>query len=172
MQTQRFLIDITEKKSYTEIKLRLQLIKGGIPVRFASGYISVLHRYAVQFYNKKEKDTGIRGVQYPYLFYICRHEGCRQEELAEHLHVNKSNVTRQLEKLEQNGFIDIRPDESDGRGNCVFPTDKALRSLDKVRSVLEQWNEVLGRGLTAEESEQLKALLGKALGGIKEWEKE
>ncbi|MBQ6947790.1 MAG: winged helix-turn-helix transcriptional regulator [Clostridia bacterium] len=140
-------------------------------MRFISGYISVLHRFAVQYYNRWEDETGIRGVQYPYLFYICRHEGCRQENLAEHLHVNKSNVTRQLEKLQQNGFIEIRPDERDGRGNCVFPTEKALCSREKVRGVLERWNDVLCSNLTAEEGEMLKALLDKALHGVKEWDK-
>lgn len=140
-------------------------------MRFISGYISVLHRYAVQFYNRWEAETGIRGVQYPYLFYICRHEGCRQEDLAEHLHVNKSNVTRQLDKLQQNGFIEIRPDESDGRGNRVFPTAKALESRERVRGVLEQWNEQLCGNLTPDESETLKSLLDKALQGLKEGEK-
>lgn len=139
-------------------------------MRFSSGYISVLHRFAQQFYNRFEGETGIRGVQYPYLFYICRHEGCRQEELAEHLHVNKSNVTRQLDKLQQSGFIEIRPDETDGRGNRVFPTAKALESRQKVRGVLEEWNSILCRGLDEEESIQLKALLDKALSGVKEWD--
>ncbi len=136
-------------------------------MRFISGYISVLHRYAQQFFNRWEGETGIRGVQYPYLFYLCRHEGCRQDDLAEHLHVNKSNVTRQLDKLQQNGFIEIRPDERDGRGNCVYPTEKALMSREKVRGILEQWNDVLCAGLTEEETTQLKTLLDKALSGIK-----
>jgi len=140
-------------------------------MKHISGYISVLHRFAQQFYNQFEKQTGIRGVQYPYLFYICRHEGCRQEELAEHLHVNKSNVTRQLDKLQQNGFITVRPDENDGRGNRVYPTEKALDSRAQVWGVLDEWNGVLCSALDKTEAEQLKALLDKALGGVKEWNK-
>ncbi|MBR5783105.1 MAG: winged helix-turn-helix transcriptional regulator [Clostridia bacterium] len=139
-------------------------------MKHISGYISVLHRFALQFYNRFEKETGIRSVQYPYLFYIGRHEGCRQEELVKHLHVNKSNVTRQLDKLQQGGFIDIRPDESDGRGNRVYLTDKAGDTRQKVSGVLSEWNEILCRGLDEQEAEQLKFLLDKALKGVKEWD--
>ena len=139
-------------------------------MRNISGYISVLHRFAQQFYNRREDATGIRGVQYPFLFYICRHEGCRQEALAKHLHVNKSNVTRQLDKLQAAGFIDIRPDEHDGRGNRVFPTEKALESREQVCGVVQEWNDILTGALDPEESEQLKTLLDKALTGVKEWD--
>ena len=139
-------------------------------MRFISGYISVLHRYAVQFYNRWEAETGIRGVQYPYLFYICRHEGCRQDEIAKHLHVNKSNVTRQLEKLKNAEMIEIRKDSEDERVCRVYPTEKLLKSRETVVSVIENWNKVILKNLSEDETEQLKALLDKALQGAKESE--
>lgn len=139
-------------------------------MRYTWGYISVLHRYALQYFNRFEGETGIRGAQYPYLFYICRHEGCRQEQLAEHMHVNKSNVTRQLEKMQKSGLIDIRPDEKDGRGNCVYPTEKGRQSREKVRKVQEGWNDIMCGTLEEEEREQLKALLQKSLDAVKEWD--
>ena len=139
-------------------------------MKHISGYISALRRFSLQYYGRFEEETGIRGVQYPYLFYICCHEGCRQEELAGHLHVNKSNITRQLDKLQQNGFIDIRPDELDGRSKRVWPTAKAMESRERVRAVLEEWNNIMCGGLTDEEQETLKTLLDKTLCHIKEWE--
>ena len=141
-------------------------------MKHVSGYISALRRFSLQYYGRYEEETGIRGVQYPYLFYICRHEGCRQEELAEHLHVNKSNVTRQLDKLQQNGFIDIRPDERDGRSKRVYPTQRALECRERVRQVLDEWNDIMCGGLTDQEQETLKALLDKTLRHVKEWEEE
>ncbi len=140
-------------------------------MRHVSGYISVLHRFAIQFYNRVENETGLRGVQYPYLFYICRHEGCRQDEIASHLHVNKSNVTRQIEKLKATEMIEIRKDPEDERVCRVYPTEKALRSRETVASVIEQWNKIMLKGLSEEEIDQLKALLDKALLGAKESEK-
>ena len=140
-------------------------------MKHISGYISALRRFSLQYYGRYEEETGIRGVQYPYLFYICRHEGCRQEELAAHLHVNKSNVTRQLDKLQQNGFIDICPDEHDGRGKRVWPTEKALACRQRVRQVLDEWDSIMCGGLSEAEQETLKTLLDKTLCHVKEWEK-
>ena len=140
-------------------------------MKHISGYISALRRFSLQYYGRYEEETGIRGVQYPYLFYICRHEGCRQEELAVHLHVNKSNVTRQLDKLQQNGFINICPDEHDGRGKRVWPTEKALACRQRVRQVLDEWDSIMCGGLSEAEQETLKTLLDKTLCHVKEWEK-
>ncbi len=139
-------------------------------MRHVSGYISVLHRFALQFYNGVENETGLRGVQYPYLFYICRHEGCRQDEIAKHLHVNKSNVTRQLEKLKNAEMIEIRKDTEDERVCRVYPTEKALKSRETVTSVIDQWNKIMLKDLSVEETEHLKSLLDKALQGAKESE--
>lgn len=140
-------------------------------MRHISGYISVLHRFAIQFYNRSENETGLRGVQYPYLSYICRHEGCMQDEIAEHLHVNKSNVTRQIDKLKAGGMIDILKDPEDERICRVYPTDKARQSRTVVLGVIEEWNKILSSGLTEDETEQLKFLLDKALNAAKEKEK-
>lgn len=134
------------------------------------GYISVLHRYALHYFNSYEAQTGVRGVQYPYLVYICRHEGCRQEELAEHLHINKSNVTRQLEKMQKSGLVDIRPDQNDGRGRCVYPTEKGRQSREKIRKVQAGWNDIMCGTLDEQEREQLMALLMKSLEAVKEWD--
>ena len=139
-------------------------------MRHVSGYISVLHRFALQFYNRAENETGLRGVQYPYLFYICRHEGCRQDEIAKHLHVNKSNVTRQIEKLKNAEMIEIRKDSEDERVCRVYPTEKLLKSRETVVSVIEDWNKIILKNLSEDETEQLKELLDKALQGAKESE--
>ena len=141
-----------------------------VNMRHVSGYISVLHRFALQFYNRAENETGLRGVQYPYLFYICRHEGCRQDEIAKHLHVNKSNVTRQIEKLKNAEMIEIRKDSEDERVCRVYPTEKLLKSRETVVSVIEDWNKIILKNLSEDETEQLKELLDKALQGAKESE--
>ena len=139
-------------------------------MRRISGYISVLHRRALQFYNSSAEETGVTGVQYPYLFYLGRHEGCRQDEIARHLHVNKSNVTRQLEKLKNAELIEIRKDPEDERVCRVFLTEKAKTARIAVDKQVDEWNGIITAHMTAEEAETLKALLDKALTAAKEAE--
>ncbi|MEE0928950.1 MAG: MarR family winged helix-turn-helix transcriptional regulator [Acutalibacteraceae bacterium] len=137
-------------------------------MRRISGYISVLHRRALQFYNKFEDETGLKGVQYPYIFYLGRHEGCRQDEIAEHLHVNKSNVTRQIEKLKAAEMIDVRKDPDDERVCRVYLTEKAKEARIAVDKAVDKWNEIITFGLSQDEATLLKSLLDKALTSAKE----
>ena len=139
-------------------------------MRRISGYISALHRRALQFYNKSEEETGLTGVQYPYLFYLGRHEGCRQDEIAQHLHVNKSNVTRQLEKLKNAGIIRVIKDPQDERVCRVYLTEKAKDARIAVDKQVDAWNQIITANMTAEEAQQLKTLLDKALFATKEAE--
>ena len=140
-------------------------------MRRISGYISVLHRRAIQYYNQFESETGLSGIQYPYLFYISRHEGCRQDEIAAHLHVNKSNVTRQIEKLKNAGIIEVLKDPEDERVCRVYLTEKAKDARIAVDKRVDEWNEIITANMTPEEAEQLKALLDKALATVKEAER-
>ena len=120
-------------------------------MRRISGYISVLHRRALQFYNKSEEETGVTGVQYPYLFYLGRHEGCRQDEIAKHLHVNKSNVTRQLEKLKNAEMIEIRKDSEDERVCRVYLTEKGINLNEERRNLIDSLDKKALKGITAKE---------------------
>ncbi len=67
-------------------------------------------------------DCGLSGWQAPYIPEICAAPGITQDQLALRLHVNRSNVTRQLAMLEENGFVLRRRSESDRRAVEVYPT--------------------------------------------------
>lgn len=136
-----------------------------------SNCISVLHRFSMLHYNRFTDQTGLTGTQYLLLPYVCHHEGCRQDDLSVHLHINKSSVTRQIDKLEAAGLIEIRPDVTDGRARCVFPTEKAKELFPQVQKIKEEWNDSMTQTLTAAEKETLLALLNKVLENVKEMEK-
>ena len=93
---------------------------------------------------------------------MCREPGTTQDAIAREIYVNKSNVTRQLAALEQNGFVERRPCETDSRAMEVYPTEKALAVLPEVRAVLREWNECITADFTEEEKEQFKDLLARA----------
>ena len=90
---------------------------------------------------------------------ICAAPGITQDQLALRLHVNRSNVTRQLAMLEENGFVLRRRSESDRRAVEVYPTQKAEETLSAVRAVYRSWREKLFYDLTSEERDRLESLL-------------
>ena len=101
------------------------------------------------------------GYQQSYLLTICENPGITQDELAQTIHVNKSNAARQAAALEEGGFIIRLPGKTDRRQQCAYPTEKGKRLYPAVRQVLEEWSEQLLEGFTEEERRTLDEMLKK-----------
>ena len=115
--------------------------------------INTISRCAALYRDAHLADCGLSGWQAPYIPEICAAPGITQDQLALRLHVNRSNVTRQLAMLEENGC------ESDRRAVEVYPTQKAEETLSAVRAVYRSWREKLFYDLTSEERDRLESLL-------------
>ena len=122
-------------------------------------YISRTHRLAGQYRGTGILCDGINSCQHIYIFQVCKHPGISQDQLSKLICVNKSNVTRQLSVLEQNGFVTRQPDSKDRRVLQVFPTEKALQLFPQVQSVMRDWNQLLLEDFTDEEQKTLLSML-------------
>ncbi|NLW74036.1 MAG: MarR family transcriptional regulator [Clostridiales bacterium] len=121
--------------------------------------ISIISRCAMMYRAEKLKDTGLGGVHLSYILALCRHPGMSQEQIARHIYINKSNVTRHLAQLEQKGFVERRQNEKDRREQLVYPTQKAYDVLPELTALIRDWNEYLTEGFSDEEMEQFNAML-------------
>ena len=99
------------------------------------------------------------GNQPVFLLLICRHPGISQEQLAKRMVIHKSNVTRQMAVLEQNGFITRSAKVGDKRVMQIFPTEKALLLCPRVQEVLREWNESLLADFAPEQRELFLTML-------------
>ena len=122
-------------------------------------YLNVTARCAAEYRNEQLKDVGLCGLQYSYILNICRSPGVNQEELSHLIHVNKSNVTRQLNVLEENGFIERKTSPNDKRSTLVYPTEKAYNALPAIHRVLDEWSRLLTEDFTEEERETIGRLM-------------
>lgn len=133
-------------------------------------YISRIHRCSGRY--RGEKIEGLNGRQHTYIFHVCKRPGISQDQLARHICVNKSNITRQLSALEQSGFVRREPDPDDRRVLRVYPTDKAERALPRVCELMEEWNRLLLEDLKEDERTVLLSLLDrvtqKAMAAVEE----
>ena len=101
----------------------------------------------------------LQSGHYAYVLAICRNPGCSQEEIAQDLCVNKSTVTRNLSYLEERGYILRKPLESDKRQFSIYPTDKMLDALPKVKSASAEWMTLLSEGIPQSELEVFNSVL-------------
>ena len=88
---------------------------------------------------------------YAFVLAICREAGRSQEELAHELCINKSTVARNLNSLEENGYITRTPLPNDKRQFSVYPTEKMLAVLPEIKSASSEWMALLSEGISEQE---------------------
>jgi DNA-binding MarR family transcriptional regulator len=105
------------------------------------------------------KRLGLTRAQCRTLGYLARNEGINQAGLADVLEIRPMTLVRQVDRMEEAGWIERRPDPADRRARRLYLTDKARPVLGRIWSVAnETRDEALAR-LSALEGEQLIDLL-------------
>ena len=110
--------------------------------------IKIISRCSTLYLEERLKGSGLSGIQATYIPEIIWSPGINQDQLAQKLHVNKSNVARQLFMLEENDFIERRRCENDRRVMEVFPTEKAIAVEKKIREANSEWRRALFADMT------------------------
>ena len=106
-------------------------------------------------------DSDLCAAHHAFVFAICREPGRTQDEIAKELCINKSTAARNLNALEENGYIERVPSPSDKRCLFVYPTDKMLSVLPKVQDVARDWMSALSEGISEEELEIFNSVLSR-----------
>ena len=110
-------------------------------------------------YRTEKIASDLGGCHHSFVLAICRMPGKSQEELARDLCLNKSTVARSLTQLEDRGYVTRTPNPADKRQMLVYPTEKMLDILPKVRSVTKEWNDLLSEGISEEELAVFESVL-------------
>lgn len=129
---------------------------------FVMKYIGTIFRCAAQYRTERLSHIGLNGAQCIYILNISHNPGISQDKLARIMYINKSNVTRQLQILEENGFIQRKTSETDKRTTEVYLTRKAIENMPIVQLVLQEWNDYITEGFSDEEKACFTELLDRA----------
>ena len=125
--------------------------------------MNIISRCAGLYRAQQLEDAGLRPVHHSYILMIYKNEGKSQDWLARQLCLSKSNVTRHITYLENEGYIERRPDENDKRQMLVYPTDKLRDIYPRVRKITDEWNAYVSDGITDKELEAFHSTLDKML---------
>lgn len=123
--------------------------------------ILALGRCSTQFRSEKMAAFGLKACHTSYLLNICDHPGISQDQLAQKIYFNKSNVARQAALLEEQGYITRQPSSTDKRVMELYPTEKAIALLPQINAIVREWNEMLTGDLSPEEVETVNRVLDK-----------
>lgn len=118
-------------------------------------YLNRVYRVSILDQSAAFADENLSGHQISYILQICRHPGLTHDELAKKILVNKSSVSRTVNRMVENGYIYRETDDRDRRSKLLYPTDKAKNIYPRVMEYLDGWNESLTGDLSPEEQESL-----------------
>jgi DNA-binding MarR family transcriptional regulator len=83
--------------------------------------------------NADRVSPGLLPGAYKVFTTIARRQSVTQSALAEHLLVDKGQLSRTVRELEQLGLVERAPDPSDRRSNLLSPTALGLERLAAAR---------------------------------------
>jgi DNA-binding MarR family transcriptional regulator len=101
----------------------------------------------------------LQSSHYAFALAICNEPGRSQEEIAKELCINKSTVARNLTYLEEKGYIIRRSLPNDKRQFSIYPTERMLSVLPKIKSASREWMELLSEGIGEDELKIFNSVL-------------
>jgi DNA-binding MarR family transcriptional regulator len=128
----------------------------------------VLHLSKAVHRASSDELLGMRLRQFLVLGYLSRQSPSRQQDLCETLMLDANNCVLLLNELEDLGWTERKRDPEDRRRHVVGITDEGTAALKRARKAQETLEDDMLAALDGEEREQLRALLRKALVGLRE----
>jgi DNA-binding MarR family transcriptional regulator len=107
----------------------------------------------------RNSGLGISPAQSRVLTEVYRQAGLTQTSLADSVEMEKAPLGRLLDRLEEMGLVERKPDPADRRARLVFYTDKAKALDEPMWGIARGIFEAAFDGLSAAERTQLLSLL-------------
>jgi DNA-binding MarR family transcriptional regulator len=106
---------------------------------------------------------GVSMPQWRILAVLQVREGCTMNELADVTTVDRTTLTRALDRLERDGLVTRQSDTRDRRNVRLGPTAAGRDAFHRVLPTIAEQNERALAGFTAAEGAALRALLHRML---------
>ena len=123
-------------------------------IQQSTGYwVTRLARSMERDFERRLKPLGITRGAYAVLSAIHHDKKTRPAELATYLGMDGAAVTRYLDRIEELGLIERKPNAADRRATDIGLTTEGRRVVSRGRSSSKATNEKFTAGLTAAEVE-------------------
>ncbi|AIQ18390.1 MarR family transcriptional regulator [Paenibacillus sp. FSL H7-0357] len=121
--------------------------------------------------NIEFKELDLTKGQYLYLVRIYENPGIIQEKLSEMIKVDRTTAARAIQKLEIQGFIEKKDDETNRKIKRLFTTEKGKQAYSFLKREGDHTDSVALAGFSEKEQETLFRLLLRVRKNVEvEWE--
>lgn len=123
--------------------------------------LDIALRNVDQFFKRSIQPSELTVIEWYILRALFERDGQHASELAKTVGRAATSFTPNLDKLQNKGFIERRPDEVDRRAVRIFLTEKAHRNRDTVIQSAREIDEQVLDFLTDREAKTLETMLAK-----------
>ncbi len=109
--------------------------------------------------NRKLKELDLTISQANFLVVINTEESLPQSYISQLLNIHGGSVTKGLKRLEEKGFIEIKPDMENKSKNIVSITDKGRKVTQEFNSTIHRIENEIFEEYSPQEKEKLKIML-------------
>ena len=109
---------------------------------------------------------GLTRAQCKVLGYLARNEGINQAGLADLLEIKPMTLVRQIDRMEEDGWIERRADPADRRARRLVLTEKARLILARILDLSNEVRTEAFAGLSGPEGRYLIGLLSRVHGNL------
>jgi MarR family transcriptional regulator for hemolysin len=121
--------------------------------------LAELQRLLRVYADKEAARYGITRAQWAVLAKVERFEGLKQTELAEQMEMQPITLTRLIDRLCDNGWIERRSDETDRRVNRLYLRKAARPLLGKLSGLRSELTATALQGINPSDAHRLLAQL-------------
>ena len=118
-----------------------------------------LYRLLRVYADKEASRFGITRAQWAVLAKVERNEGMKQSELAEQMEMQPITLTRLIDKLCDNGWIERRGDETDRRVNRLYLRKAARPLLGKLAGLRSELTATALEGISPADAHRMLSQL-------------
>ncbi|MGE8035146.1 MarR family transcriptional regulator [Lysinibacillus sp. KCTC 33748] len=98
-------------------------------------------RVVTHLYDKLLQPTGLKVTQYSMLANIDHQQSVSISQLGDILLLDQTTITRNINLLKQNGYVDITKDPQDARTKVITLTEKGVEKLNEAAPIWEDIQE-------------------------------
>ena len=134
---------------------------------FLLSHVALAHRNMV---GQKMRVLGLHRGQPPVLFTLEEHEGMSNSEMAEFLNITPATLTNKIKRMEKAGLVIRKRDPEDERISRIYMTEKGRGHMNQVKVSMREIENILLKGFSEAEIEDIREKLRRILGNISECE--
>jgi DNA-binding MarR family transcriptional regulator len=110
-------------------------------------------------FDERARGIGVTRPQWLVLTRLHRHEGCHQGRLAELLDVEPITLSRMVDRMQESGLVERRPDPDDRRAWRLFLTGRAQALMNELRPLGREVMDIALEGVSETRQRALRSTL-------------